>query len=177
MKEKKIFPIILCGGTGSRLWPLSRESYPKQYLKLASNDNYSLLQKTYKRISEIENIADPIIVCNEDHRFIVAEQMREINIKPNSILLEPFGRNTAPAILVSALVAIEKEIDPILLVLSADHEIKKIQKFHDAINNGINYASENKLVIFGVIPSSAETGYGYIKSKTPFNQNLSLIHI
>ncbi len=171
MKEKKIIPIILCGGTGSRLWPLSRESYPKQYLKLASNDNCSLLQKTYKRISEIKNITDPIIVCNEEHRFIVAEQMREINIKPNSILLEPFGRNTAPAILVSALVAIEKEVDPILLVLSADHEIKEIQKFHDAINTGINHAFENQLVIFGVVPSSAETGYGYIKSKTPFKQN------
>ena len=171
MKEKKIIPIILCGGTGSRLWPLSRESYPKQYLKLASNDKHSLLQNTYERISEIENIADPIIVCNEEHRFIVAEQMREINIKPNSILLEPFGRNTAPAILVSALVAIEKEKDPILLVLSADHEIKEIEKFHKAIGIGIKHAWENQLVIFGVIPSSAETGYGYIKSKTPFKQN------
>ncbi len=171
MKEKRIIPIILCGGTGSRLWPLSRESYPKQYLKVASNDNHSLLQKTYKRISEIENITDPIIVCNEQHRFIVAEQMREINVNPYSILLEPFGRNTAPAILVSALVAIEKEVDPILLVLSADHEIKEIEKFHDAIKTGINHAFENQLVIFGVIPSSAETGYGYIKSETSFKQN------
>ncbi len=171
MKDKKIIPIILCGGTGSRLWPLSRESYPKQYLKLASKDNYSLLQKTYERISEIENITAPIIICNEEHRFIVAEQMREINIKPNSIILEPFGRNTAPAILVGALVAIEKEVDPILLVLSADHEIKDIQKFHQAINIGINHAFEDELVIFGVIPTSAETGYGYIKSKTPFKKN------
>ena len=172
MKNIKIIPIILCGGSGSRLWPLSRESYPKQYLKLSKSDKRSLLQKTYGRVSTIKDISNPIIICNEEHRFIVAEQMREIKISPKSILLEPFGRNTAPAIMTSALASLEKEEDPILLVLSADHEIKDIKEFHSVINVGIKYAIEDKLVIFGVVPTSPETGYGYIKSEEKFNKEI-----
>ena len=102
-----IIPVILCGGAGTRLWPLSRASYPKQFLSLNSYNEKSLLQNTYQRISELENIKMPILVCNEEHRFIVAEQMREIDVKPNSIILEPFGRNTAPAIALAALKSIE----------------------------------------------------------------------
>ena len=105
MSFSQIIPVILCGGSGSRLWPLSRQSYPKQFLQITSSNEGSLLQKTVKRISDIENLSDPILLCNEEHRFIVAEQMRELGVKPYSILLEPFGRNTAPAITIAALKA------------------------------------------------------------------------
>ena len=116
--EEKIIPVILCGGTGSRLWPLSRESYPKQYISLVSQDQKSLLQETYQRISNLENLINPILICNEEHRFIAAEQMREINVEKNTILLEPIGRNTGPAITLAALLALQKETDPMLLILS-----------------------------------------------------------
>ena len=129
MSSEYLFPIILSGGFGSRLWPLSRKSFPKQFLSLDTSSKKSLLQKTQERISTIENICNPIIICNEEHRFIVAEQMREINIKPNSILLEPFGRNTAPAIALGALKSLEFNKDPYLLVLSSDHEIKNEDSF------------------------------------------------
>ena len=164
-----IIPVILCGGSGTRLWPLSRASYPKQFLSLNSYNKKSLLQNTYQRISKLDNISMPILVCNEDHRFIVAEQMREINITPNSILLEPFGRNTAPAITIAALKSLEIEKDPILLVLSSDHEIQDNKKFLEVLEQGINDSIDKKLITFGIVPSSAETGYGYIKSETPFD--------
>ena len=98
MDYPKILPVILCGGSGSRLWPLSRESFPKQYLSLNSNDGKTFLQKTQERLHGLDNVEDPIIICNESHRFIVAEQLRAINISPKKIILEPFGRNTAPAL-------------------------------------------------------------------------------
>ncbi len=169
--NKPIIPVILCGGAGTRLWPLSRASYPKQFLSLNSYNKKSLLQNTYQRISELENIRMPILVCNEDHRFIVAEQMREIDVKPNSIILEPFGRNTAPAITIAALKALEIEKDPILIVLSSDHEIKNNKRFLDVITKGVDYALNDKLITFGIIPSSPEVGYGYIKSERPFNSS------
>ena len=108
MRNQVLIPVILCGGSGSRLWPLSRESYPKQYLSINCDDKKSLLQKTHDRIKDIEGIQNPILICNEEHRFIAAEQMRSINVTPSSIILEPIGRNTAPAIALSALKAIEK---------------------------------------------------------------------
>ncbi|MDC3089403.1 mannose-1-phosphate guanylyltransferase/mannose-6-phosphate isomerase [Prochlorococcus sp. AH-716-N03] len=166
-KKSKIIPVILCGGTGSRLWPLSRESFPKQYLSLTEN-NKSLLQNTMERINPLSNILNPILICNEEHRFIVAEQMREINTTPLSIMLEPFGRNTAPAIALSAIKALEQENDPILLILSSDHEIKNIDKFITVIKRGLEYAERGKLATFGVIPTNPETGYGYIKADSPF---------
>ncbi len=166
-KERKIIPVILCGGSGSRLWPLSRESFPKQYLSLTEN-NKSLLQNTMERINPLSNLLNPILICNEEHRFIVAEQMREINTTPLSILLEPFGRNTAPAITLSAIKALEQDNEAILLILSSDHEIKNIDKFINVINRGLVYAEEGKLVTFGVIPTNPETGYGYIKADSPF---------
>ncbi len=169
MKSKNIIPVILCGGSGTRLWPLSRKSYPKQYLSLVSQEQKSLLQETYQRISNLENLLNPILICNEEHRFIAAEQMREIKVEKNTILLEPFGRNTGPAITLAALIAIKKEIDPMLLILSSDHVIKKTKNFIDVINLGINYADKDKLVTFGVVPTSPQTGYGYIKSDQPFN--------
>ena len=123
MSENCILPVILCGGTGSRLWPLSRKSFPKQFLSINSNSKETLLQSTQQRIKDVEGLRNPILICSEEHRFLVAEQMREINVKPSSILLEPFGRNTAPAIALAAFKAIEIEEDPTLLVLSSDHII------------------------------------------------------
>jgi len=163
-------PIILCGGTGSRLWPLSRESFPKQFLSLNLNEEKSLLQKTQERLKDIKNIENPILICNETHRFIAAEQMREINVSPNKILLEPFGRNTAPAITLAALIALENYSNPNLIVLSADHQIKNEEDFVEAIKRGITYSEDNKLVTFGVLPTCPHTGYGYIQGKEPFNE-------
>jgi mannose-1-phosphate guanylyltransferase len=168
---KKIIPIILAGGSGSRLWPLSRKSFPKQFLNLIDNDQYSLLQKTYKRIETLENFSEPIIICNEEHRFIVGDQMRKLNIKPLAILLEQEGRNTAPAITIAALKSLEIYEDPILLILSSDHEIKNQTKFTQSIQNSIRIAEDNKIVIFGVPPTFPSTGYGYIKSHNKLDHN------
>ena len=168
MSRKILFPVILCGGSGTRLWPLSRKSFPKQFISIF-DDKYSLLQLTEKRIQGIKNIHNPILICNESHRFIVAEQMREVNIKPYSIILEPFGRNTAPAICMAALRAIEKDSDAILFILSSDHSIKNVKKFLEVVEYGIKFAEEDNLVAFGIVPSRPETGYGYIKSEEAFN--------
>ncbi len=172
---QKIIPVILAGGTGSRLWPLSRESFPKQFLQLTEQDNYTLLQKTYKRIEDIENICDPIIICNEEHRFIVGDQMRKININPQAIILEPSRRNTAPAITIAAMKVIEdakeEHTDPILLILSSDHFIKDINEFKNSIQNSIELASVGHLIVFGIIPSNPATGYGYIKSDKKLEKN------
>tara|TARA_Y100001933_G_C18962029_1_gene548570 strand:+ start:72 stop:1511 length:1440 start_codon:yes stop_codon:yes gene_type:complete len=166
-----VIPVILCGGSGTRLWPLSRESYPKQYINLNSNNQKSLLQQTWERVKDLKDISNPILICNEEHRFIVAEQMRSINTNPYSILLEPFGRNTAPAITLAAIKALENYQDPILLVLSSDHEIKNKDKFLQAMELGLDYAKENRLVTFGVFPTFPETGYGYIKAESPFKDS------
>ena len=162
--RNRVIPVILSGGSGSRLWPLSRASYPKQYLALSNDSSKSMLQLTLERLQGLKNIDDPIVICNEMHRFILAEQLREINIKPNSILLEPFGRNTAPAIAIAAMKAEETNDDPLLLVLPADHEIKNRDNFLKTISSGCKYANENRLVLFGIIPTAPETGYGYIKA-------------
>ncbi len=124
-----LIPVILSGGSGSRLWPLSRASYPKQYLKLHEKNNFSLLQNTYLRLKGLNNLSEPIIISNSSQRFIVAEQMREINVKPNSIILEPIGKNTAPAVALAALKAIQNDTDPLLLVLSSDHKIENEENF------------------------------------------------
>ncbi len=175
--KNSIIPVILCGGTGTRLWPLSRKSYPKQFLSIKKENNLSLLQKTIQRILPLKDIQKPILVCNEEHRFIVAEQMREINIDDFIILLEPFGRNTAPAIALAAHKALEFEEDPTLLVLSSDHEIKNVKKFLNILEKGLEQARINKLVTFGIVPTSPEIGYGYIKAKKPFNDDLEGIDI
>jgi len=171
MKMDSLLPLILCGGTGSRLWPLSRESYPKQYLPLTSDTSKTLLQQTIERLSGISNQENPIFVCNEQHRFIVAEQLRTTNLKPKRIILEPFGRNTAPAIAIAALTATENGADPILLVLSSDHVVKDNEKFLKSIQAAKKYAKKGNLVTFGIIPTSPETGYGYIESVEPLEIN------
>ena len=164
MKTAPIMPVIMCGGTGSRLWPLSRESFPKQYLSLNSKDYKSLLQNTLERLQGIDNLESPLLICNEEHRFIVAEQLREIDINPGKILLEPFGRNTAPAITMAALIALKNNNESNLLILSSDHEIKNKEKFLQIIKLGIDFANKGRLVTFGVVPKTPETGYGYIKA-------------
>ena len=168
MNYPKILPVILCGGSGSRLWPLSRESYPKQYLSLNSNDGKTFLQKTQERLIGLDNVEDPIIICNEAHRFIVAEQLRAINVSPKKIILEPFGRNTAPAIAISSILALEDYEDINLLILSADHEIKNVERFLEVIKKGLNILENNNLVTFGITPTQPETGYGYIQSEEPY---------
>ena len=167
MKRDHLLPIILCGGTGSRLWPLSRESYPKQYLNLIDDSSKTLLEQTLDRLCGIKNKEDPILICNENHRFIVAEQLRSMNVKPNKIILEPFARNTAPAIAIAALKAIENDSDPILFVLASDHLIKDNRQFIKSIAAAKNYAEKGSLVTFGIIPTSPEVGYGYIESIEP----------
>ena len=172
MSSSPIVPLILCGGKGTRLWPLSRASYPKQFLSIEKGEKLSLLQQTIKRIQPLKNLKKPILVCNEEHRFIVAEQMRELDIDDFIIILEPFGRNTAPAITIAAIKSLELEEDPTLLVLSSDHEIKDIEKFLTILNEGSKYAEQNKLVTFGIVPTSPEIGYGYIKASKPFSTNI-----
>lgn len=157
-----IIPVILSGGSGTRLWPLSRALRPKQLLSMVSN--HTMIQDTVQRLQGIDDVAQPLIICNEEHRFTIAEQMREIDVKPSAIILEPFGRNTAPAVTVSSLQAGEIDKDAILLVLPADHVIGNVTAFHDAVRNGYEAAKDDRLVTFGVVPTSPETGYGYIKS-------------
>ena len=164
----KIIPIILCGGTGSRLWPLSRQSFPKQYLTVNQNNKDSFLQITLKRLVHINNLEKPIIICNDQHRFIAAEQLREIELEAKSIILEPTGKNTCPAITTAALKSLDNGVDHILLVLPSDHLIKDEKIFIEAIEKAKQYALADKLVTFGVVPNSPETGYGYIKSVKPF---------
>ena len=171
MSKNPIIPIILCGGSGTRLWPLSRKSFPKQFLNINDKNNKTLLQKTQERLASIKNIQKPILICNEEHRFIVAEQMREINISPWKILLEPFGRNTSAAVSLGALSALEKYENPNLLILSADHNIKDTKKFVERIYEGLIYSEKGRLVTFGVVPDSSETGYGYIEAEKSLNVN------
>jgi mannose-1-phosphate guanylyltransferase len=151
-----IIPVILCGGSGTRLWPISRKLYPKQFISLV-NDN-TLFQDTILRLpKEVEN---PIIICNEDYRFLAAEQLRQINKDSNNIILEPIGKNTAPAI---ALAALATGNESLLLVLPADHLIKDKEYFNKLVLEAIPLAESGKLVTFGVVPTEAHTGYGYIK--------------
>ena len=170
MVKESILPVILCGGSGTRLWPLSRESLPKQYLSINSEENYSLLQNTHRRLVKLNQIIEPIIICNEEHRFIVAEQMREIKTKPNTILLEPFGRNTCAPIVISALKALRDNSDPLVLILSSDHQITNSENFLKTIELGTKYANEGRIVTFGVVPTYPATGYGYIKSSKSFKK-------
>ena len=160
-----ITPVILVGGSGTRLWPLSREQYPKQLLSF-HGDN-TLLQQTVQRLDglskQVEQVAEPMVVCNEQHRFMVAEQLREISHQPVAILLEPEGRNTAPALALAALASLKQGDDPVLLVMPADHVIRDVGAFHDAVRAGALAAGSGGLVTFGVVPTEAETGYGYIR--------------
>ena len=155
-------PIILSGGAGTRLWPLSRELYPKQLLALTGEK--TMIQQTALRLEGL-SAAAPVVVCNEAHRFLVAEQLREIRIEPQALVLEPVGRNTAPAIALAAQAALGAAgaADPLLLVLPADHVIRNVPAFQKAVRAALGPADAGKLVTFGIVPSSPETGYGYIE--------------
>jgi mannose-1-phosphate guanylyltransferase / mannose-6-phosphate isomerase len=158
-------PVILSGGAGTRLWPLSRELYPKQLLALIGER--TMLQQTALRLEGLAASA-PVVVCNEAHRFLVAEQLRQINVEPRAMVLEPFGRNTAPAIALAAHAALrsagsDPQADPLLLVLPADHVIRDVPAFQEAVRVALPAAEQGKLVTFGIVPNAPETGYGYIQ--------------
>ncbi len=157
-----MIPVILSGGSGTRLWPLSRRQRPKQFLPVVDKEN-TLLQSTLLRLQGLEQLQDPIIVCNQEHRFMVAEQLHELELSHQGILLEPVGRNTAPAIVLAALHALKADPDALLLVLPADHVIADVKVFHQAIATAEKAAQQGQLVTFGIVPNKAETGYGYIK--------------
>ncbi|WP_296250174.1 mannose-1-phosphate guanylyltransferase/mannose-6-phosphate isomerase [uncultured Stenotrophomonas sp.] len=157
----QILPVILSGGSGTRLWPLSREAYPKQFLQLAGE--HSMLQSTWLRVADVATQA-PLVVANEAHRFVAAEQLQQVGTTPSAILLEPVGRNTAPAIAAAALEACRDGADPLLLVLPSDHLIRDVAHFHRAILDAADIAEQGKLVTFGIQPTAPETGYGYIKA-------------
>ncbi|MCF7982165.1 MAG: mannose-1-phosphate guanylyltransferase/mannose-6-phosphate isomerase [Pseudomonadales bacterium] len=161
-----LVPVILAGGVGSRLWPLSREHYPKQFIPLI-DEKLSLMQTTIQRLAGVPGILSPMIVCNEDHRFMVAEQLRKLEVESPTIILEPAAKNTAPADALAALKALAINEKAILLVLPADHLIRDNRAFHQAIAIGKKQAIKERLVTFGVTPTGAETGYGYIRSEKP----------
>ena len=153
-------PVILSGGVGSRLWPISREFHPKQFLPLAGE--LSMLQETLHRTGDLEASA-PLVVCNEEHRFMVAEQLRQVELRAGALILEPQGRNTAPAVALAALHAMVDDPAAVLLVLPADHLIQDIDAFVTAVGQALPLASEGRLMTFGIIPTCPETAYGYIQ--------------
>lgn len=160
-------PVILCGGSGTRLWPLSREQYPKQLLALTGHE--TLLQSTARRVDRSlsagsRKVIAPMLIANEDYRFFAAEQLRQVGVVPAAIVLEPFGRNTAPALTLAALVALQAGDDPVLIVMPADHVIAKVEAFRAAVAQGSEYAESGKVVTFGIKPTAPATGYGYIRA-------------
>ncbi|WP_367896796.1 mannose-1-phosphate guanyltransferase [Enterobacter vonholyi] len=163
-----LFPVVMAGGSGSRLWPLSRVLYPKQFLCLEGE--LTMLQATINRLQGIE-CESPVVICNEQHRFIVAEQLRQMNKLTENIILEPVGRNTAPAIALAALAAVraQNEGNALMLVLAADHVIQDEEAFRNSVRKALPYAENGKLVTFGIVPQKPETGYGYIRRGVPFD--------
>ncbi|MEH6580944.1 MAG: mannose-1-phosphate guanylyltransferase/mannose-6-phosphate isomerase [Halioglobus sp.] len=164
-----LVPVLLSGGVGSRLWPVSREAHPKQFLPLAGE--LSMLQDTLQRTADLEAAA-PIVVCNEDHRFMVAEQLRQVDLQASAIILEPQGRNTAPAVALAALQAVGSDPDAVLLVLPADHLIQDVVAFVTAVGRALPLAAKGQLMTFGVQPTQPETGYGYIKCGQQIDSDL-----
>ncbi|RAJ09668.1 mannose-1-phosphate guanylyltransferase/mannose-6-phosphate isomerase [Aeromonas salmonicida] len=167
-----LLPVVMAGGSGTRLWPLSRTLFPKQFLSLTSDA--TMLQETLLRIAPLAH-QSAFIICNQEHRFIVAEQLRKANLTHGSIALEPVGRNTAPAVAVAALHAIAKGHDPLLLVLAADHMIGRPDVFCAAVQAAIPLAEQGKLVTFGIVPTEAETGYGYIQQGVDAGQGATMV--
>jgi len=165
---EKVIPVLLSGGSGSRLWPMSRELYPKQLLPLCSDQ--SMLQETVRRVNTPDSagrFAAPMVICNQEHRFVIAEQMRQIGIAPGTIVLEPVARNTAAACAVAALKALENDPGALILVLPADHLIRDVPAFLTAVDLAAKAAAKGMLVTFGITPTAPETGYGYIRRGKP----------
>ena len=163
----QLIPVILSGGSGTRLWPMSREAYPKQFLPLLGDQ--SLLQATVQRLQGLE-ASPPLLVCNQDHRFMVAAQLQTLGVTPQALILEPLGRNTAPAVAIAALQAILAGQDPLLLILPADHVITDIAGFQHAVHEAQALAEAGYLVTFGIQPHAPETGYGYIQAGGALDQ-------
>lgn len=179
-EAKMIIPVVLAGGVGSRLWPVSRQLYPKQFSSLASSRSngeqdgtaaQTLFQTTLTRIRGVADLGAPMVICNEEHRFLSAQQLLEIGERRGTILLEPIGRNTAPAVALAALVAAP---DDVLLVLPADHAIPNHQALQTVIENGAIMARAGKLVTFGIVPTAPETGYGYIQRGSPVDSGFNV---
>lgn len=172
--EATVFPVILSGGVGKRLWPMSRALWPKQLLPLVSEN--SMLQETVMRVTG-PTFAAPLIICNEDHRFMIAEQMRELDTVPEAIVLEPVGRNTAPAVIVAALLLAARDANAIMLVLPSDHVIRDLDGFHASIATAADASRDGALVTFGIPPTGPETGYGYIHRGRPYEGIEGCYHI
>ncbi|PIE68007.1 MAG: mannose-1-phosphate guanylyltransferase/mannose-6-phosphate isomerase [Deltaproteobacteria bacterium] len=164
-KAPAIVPVILAGGSGTRLWPLSRALYPKQLIRLV--DRHTMLQNTVMRLDGLEDADNPMVICNDEYRFMVVEQLRQLGVQPGAIILEPVGRNTAPAMAVAALRSMAQGKNPVLLVLPADHHIQRADRFRKVVRAGFNQALEGRLITFGIVPEAPETGYGYIKMGSP----------
>jgi mannose-1-phosphate guanylyltransferase/mannose-6-phosphate isomerase len=164
-----IVPVILSGGSGTRLWPLSRAMYPKQFIRFFNEQGGSLLGATLKRACLGENFAAPIIMCNNDHRFLVSEEVARAGLEAQAIILEPIARNTAPAIAVAALAAQRSDEDAILAVMPSDHMVGDAQRFIESIQRAADIAATGKLVLFGITPSGPHTGYGYIRQGAPLD--------
>ena len=165
-----LHPVVLAGGSGTRLWPLSREAHPKQFLRIMGE--YSLFQDTVRRLDGIDEAAAPLVLCNEEHRFLVAEHMRQLGKEALAIALEPVGRNTAPALTLAALMLLDEDAgfsggDPVMLVLPADHVVRDLKRFRRLVEHGAELAARNSVVTFGILPDSPKTGYGYIKKGEP----------
>lgn len=169
MSQPQLFPVILSGGFGGRLWPVSRAHYPKQFLSLITE--HSLLQETMFRLSGMENVEAPTLICNTRHRFIAAEQLRSTQIKPRRIFLEPVGRNTAPAVAITAFDVLASDPDGVLLVMPSDHVILHVPSFQKSVRDSVKLAQADHLVTLGIIPTSPKIGYGYIKQGNALNQN------
>jgi mannose-1-phosphate guanylyltransferase / mannose-6-phosphate isomerase len=162
-----IFPVILSGGSGTRLWPLSRAMYPKQFIRFFSGQDTSFLGAAMQRLKADAGFAPPILLCNNDHRFLVREEIERAGIKPRAIILEPIGRNTAPAIAVAALAALRENPGAILAVMPSDHVVKDDARFMEGVKRAAKVAATGKLVLFGIKPNEPHTGYGYIKQGQP----------
>lgn len=173
--QTRLYPVILSGGAGSRLWPLSREALPKQLLPLVSDR--TLLQETVLRLAQIDGAAEPLLVCNHEHRFLAAEQLREIGVKPLGLMLEPVGRNTAPAIAAAAHYLSARDPDALMLVLPADHLIRDVSAFAVAVKQAAAAADQGLLVTFGIVPDYPETGYGYIRRGSPLEGLTSVCRV
>ena len=175
MNINKIYPVILSGGSGTRLWPQSRLSFPKQFLKI--NSNYTLIQETLIRIKNNKIFHQPILICNEEHRFLIAEQLRELKIKPKLIILEPVGRNTAAAIAVASIIVNKINKNGNMLVLSSDHKIDKTNNFHKIINNCTKILDKNKIITFGIKPDQPDKNFGYIKKGDVFDNKSKTFYV
>jgi len=168
MNINKIYPVILSGGSGTRLWPQSRLSFPKQFLKI--NSNYTLIQETLLRIKNKKIFHEPILICNEEHRFLIAEQLRELGIKPKLIILEPIGKNTTAAVAVASLIIEKIKKNSKVLMLPSDHKIDKIDNFLKTIESCKKACDQNKIITFGITPNEPDINFGYIKQGKVFDK-------